>query len=707
MIMSEELQMPRFQLLRERFLSQNTTIHHQQQLEQQSPNYVEVEESNIDIDNSLQAQNERRKDKKNKRKQFRKPISSQRSVTAVNNSACTDQNLDESADMNTSMNSKSDGDTTTESTSGLQYDMKRKELKESIELLKMKLQSYNEVTDQTVSISTPLEVDNSNTVIANVEMNIVRKNQLALQKLKKRSIFNKVEKAKSLVHCSVLEKCGIDIRSDILNIEEEIVNSLKNDDCASLLRAEAMYVRVLMQRFRLDCSQEDDFGTFHENSSHINNSRAGTVATSHLEESSHTSTHGNTDSAVDGMALEDILYFLERTARSNVPRESFSLDSDTDISSNNASHSSGALNGLLSSAVSGVAEKDAPSTADVGCADILMSVVTAVNMILCSHSQQLQLSCGQLKEAVRNRDHSLFFLQQSLDDSVHQVNSLQHRILQVEQSLAYHRGVADQLEELQSRLSDSEQLRRTAEEALRVKTEQLAQQLNNNSWRQPFAPRDPFGGGRMTGYRDVLGGSDSDSDEVLHSESRFLVHRDHHHSNHYINNRGSISSNLHHSRLHSTSLCQSVRSLNTNSNANRNEVSLSVAALVSQLAELTVADWTNLYISSPQQLDERSFAFSELASVSTDLEAVLSKLKAAKEEMTRQQQQLEDTHNNSSGSNVCCICLDAPKSILVMPCRHLCVCVGCSRGGSGSAARPLRLCPVCRTHVTECLQVYS
>jgi len=348
----------------------------------------------------------------------------------------------------------------------LQYDVRKKYLKESIELLRMKLRNFNEVTDQTNMLNnSPIEVGDSNDAIRNVEMNIVRKNQLALQKLKKRSIFNKVEKAKSLVHCSVLEKCGIDIRSDIVNIEEEIVTSLKSDDCASLLRAEAMYVRVLMQRFRLDSSQDDDFEPYIQLRSVNNrNSSTGTVRAAHFEES----LERTTPSAVDGMALEDILYFLERTARSNVPRESLSLDSDTEITT------SSALNGIQ---LPSIESEVSSSTADVGCADILMSIVTAVNMILCSHSQQLQLTCNQLKEAVRHRDRDLFFLQQSLDDSMHQGNSLQHRTQQLEQSLAYHRGLADQLEMLQSRLSDSEQLRRTAEEALRVKTEQMVQQL--------------------------------------------------------------------------------------------------------------------------------------------------------------------------------------------------------------------------------------
>ncbi len=41
------------------------------------------------------------------------------------------------------------------------------------------------------------------------------------------------------------------------------------------------------------------------------------------------------------------------------------------------------------------------------------------------------------------------------------------------------------------------------------------------------------------------------------------------------------------------------------------------------------------------------------------------------------------------------------RGVLLLPCRHLCVCKGCSE-------RPeLTLCPLCRDHIAETLVVYS
>ena len=50
---------------------------------------------------------------------------------------------------------------------------------------------------------------------------------------------------------------------------------------------------------------------------------------------------------------------------------------------------------------------------------------------------------------------------------------------------------------------------------------------------------------------------------------------------------------------------------------------------------------------------------------------------------------------------LCCICQDSPKSVLLLPCRHLCVCSGCSD-------RPeLLRCPVCREEIEEKMAVYA
>ena len=172
-------------------------------------------------------------------------------------------------------------------------------------------------------------------------------------------------------------------------------------------------------------------------------------------------------------------------------------------------------------------------------------------------------------------------------------------------------------------------------------------------------------------------------------------------------------------------LCQSVRSLSgpvsrgdPSCRLSRQEVSQLVAAHASQLSELTVSDWASLFSGpvSSHKGETGGLNFTELASISADLEAVLGKLKTTKEEMTRRQSQMiakcadEALAGAASSSSLCCICLDAPKSILVLPCKHFCVCANCARGGEGAGAgagRSLRQCPVCRAAVQDFMHVYS
>lgn len=49
----------------------------------------------------------------------------------------------------------------------------------------------------------------------------------------------------------------------------------------------------------------------------------------------------------------------------------------------------------------------------------------------------------------------------------------------------------------------------------------------------------------------------------------------------------------------------------------------------------------------------------------------------------------------------CVICQVEPKTVLLMPCRHLCVCKECSQN------HQLLLCPLCRKNITDKISVYS
>jgi hypothetical protein len=48
----------------------------------------------------------------------------------------------------------------------------------------------------------------------------------------------------------------------------------------------------------------------------------------------------------------------------------------------------------------------------------------------------------------------------------------------------------------------------------------------------------------------------------------------------------------------------------------------------------------------------------------------------------------------------CVICLDSPKIVAAVPCGHVCACVACA-----AAARP-KMCPVCRTPVTQMMRIF-
>ena len=54
--------------------------------------------------------------------------------------------------------------------------------------------------------------------------------------------------------------------------------------------------------------------------------------------------------------------------------------------------------------------------------------------------------------------------------------------------------------------------------------------------------------------------------------------------------------------------------------------------------------------------------------------------------------------------HLCVICLMAEKNVVLLPCRHLCVCSACASGDSSSM---LLLCPMCRGEVKDKMQVFG
>ncbi|TDH68034.1 hypothetical protein CCR75_004374 [Bremia lactucae] len=84
------------------------------------------------------------------------------------------------------------------------------------------------------------------------------------------------------------------------------------------------------------------------------------------------------------------------------------------------------------------------------------------------------------------------------------------------------------------------------------------------------------------------------------------------------------------------------------------------------------------------------------------LETTLSYVRSVKEDKALEmQKRLDRQVEEQNELKLCVICLADEKTILCLPCRHLCLCKGCSRH------EEVVTCPICRLEIQEMLAVYS
>ncbi|KAF1314947.1 Ring zinc finger-containing protein, partial [Globisporangium splendens] len=106
-----------------------------------------------------------------------------------------------------------------------------------------------------------------------------------------------------------------------------------------------------------------------------------------------------------------------------------------------------------------------------------------------------------------------------------------------------------------------------------------------------------------------------------------------------------------------------------------------------------------------QQLSSRALtskSFDELKDWEQLLESSLASVRAMKEEKALElQKRLDRQVEEQQELKLCVICLSNEKSILCLPCRHLCLCESCS------AHEEVEKCPICRLHIDEMLLVYA
>ena len=129
----------------------------------------------------------------------------------------------------------------------------------------------------------------------------------------------------------------------------------------------------------------------------------------------------------------------------------------------------------------------------------------------------------------------------------------------------------------------------------------------------------------------------------------------------------------------------------------------------SSLAPVHGSDSANLHQHLPRNSNVINTYFADWE---TNLESALLKIRSAKSEVISLYKQRNDSPygvaQEEGGNNLCCICREVTKSILLLPCRHLCVCEDCGERcyGHNADRRQVR-CPVCRTSVLDMIRVFS
>ena len=113
---------------------------------------------------------------------------------------------------------------------------------------------------------------------------------------------------------------------------------------------------------------------------------------------------------------------------------------------------------------------------------------------------------------------------------------------------------------------------------------------------------------------------------------------------------------------------------------------------------------------------QKAQADEAIARQAAHVEADRREMNAAKANLEARERELREMARRGSGSgggaptssdddSTCCVCLDAPRNALLVPCGHLALCYGCAvSGGFASGQMP---CPVCRSSCAKVVQVFN
>ncbi|CAE7467989.1 Rnf26, partial [Symbiodinium microadriaticum] len=229
-----------------------------------------------------------------------------------------------------------------------------------------------------------------------------------------------------------------------------------------------------------------------------------------------------------------------------------------------------------------------------------------------------------------------------------QMQKMQRRMDELQESLSYHRVAADRIRSLEGLLAEAE---RDRDEALDTqsslerklkRTQSLIQQQQQQQQRQQQQQQErELRDSTTRGGRDGRGRQFGRDDNEMRRSDEFDVRR--------------------------------------------------TPRVVRELSSFSTDDWSTLSI---EQLSKIEAYMSSLSSTVQDAKEIVFQRQAKEQDAQRR----DETENA-----LCCVCRDNNKTVLLLPCKHLCLCEVCSEHIS---TRRMTSCPVCRQAVSDALRVY-
>ena len=64
------------------------------------------------------------------------------------------------------------------------------------------------------------------------------------------------------------------------------------------------------------------------------------------------------------------------------------------------------------------------------------------------------------------------------------------------------------------------------------------------------------------------------------------------------------------------------------------------------------------------------------------------------------------TSSKRDSNSMCIVCMEEEKSVLLMPCKHLCMCKGCTDKLVAQSGRHKAMCPVCRNLIIDTIEAF-